>query len=84
MIGQAVKRYRLILVPAQFWLGCRPALREFMAPDDGEAIYRSENPVVPLKFVMPNGDGTCWSFPRQLIELQPDSVVRVVKEWDRP
>jgi len=78
-------RYRLTLVAAQFFQGASTlATREFSADTDVEAIAYAEAPAVPLRFVLPNGDGTCASFPRKLEELRGMLVyrpVRTVKEW---
>jgi hypothetical protein len=79
-------RYRLTLVPAQFHPGWIYGHREFDAPDDATAIHHAEYPAVPMQFVMPNGDGTCDSYPRKLVEIViPDdprpTSERIVKEW---
>lgn len=72
-------KYHLTLVPVRFFEGFVPSYRGFEAPDDEAAIQHSENPPVPLRFVIPNGEGTCASVPRKLIEdTEPP---RVVKEW---
>ena len=78
-------RYRLTVVAAQFFEGASTiATREFSAETDTEAIMHSERPAVPLRFVLPNGDGTCASFPRKLEEIRGMlryRPVRTVKEW---
>jgi len=78
-------RYRLTVVAEQFFEGASTvATREFSAATDTEAIMRSERPPVPLRFVLPNGDGTCGSHPRTLEEIRgmlQYRPVRTVKEW---
>ena len=72
-------RYLLTVVSAQFFEGKTIATREFDAPSDVIAINHAEVPLVPIKFVIPGGGGTCGSFPRKLIELTEPP--RLVKEW---
>lgn len=78
-------RYRLTVVPGQFFDGWQFGIREFSADTDtdAEAIQHAEAPPRPLKFIVP-GEGTCDSFPRKLEELRGISryrPVRTVKEW---
>lgn len=81
-----MQRYRLTVVAAQFFEGASTtAIREFSAENDVAAIREAEHPSRPLRFVLPNSDGTCASFPRKLEELRGMlryRPVRTVKEWD--
>ena len=77
-------RYRLTLVSERFFKGNTLATREFSADSDAHAIQAAESPAIPLRFVLPDGDGTCASVPRTLEEIDGMLMyrpVRLVKEW---
>jgi hypothetical protein len=73
-------KYRLTAVPVRFWVGWTEALREFSAYDDTTAVQHAEHPIVPLRFIHPDG-GTVDYRPRRLIELVDQHATRIVKEW---